>query len=237
MKHHSQLIEATLLKRPISFLMEVVLQSKKRIMLRCPNLGHMYGCDILGTQAWFSAPSKGHCLPTLELLEVNGGELVGINPENLKDLFIEALQHKKIHELSNYTCKSIKNVGFSDPSSSINLHNTNQEQCYVCLQHIIYCNEKLEGIFNLNDFTTNTHLDYLILRKKQGHRAILVFCVLHTGSKNLKVLESHNSTYTNKFKNALEHGVEILAYKAAISTQEITLANKLPIQLQAIAKL
>jgi DNA-binding sugar fermentation-stimulating protein len=73
MKYNSQLIEATLLRRPISFLMEVVLQSKRRIMVRCPNLGPLAGCDILGTQLWFSAPSGDHCLPTLELVEVNGG--------------------------------------------------------------------------------------------------------------------------------------------------------------------
>lgn len=237
MKHHSQLIEATLLKRPISFLMEVVLQSKKRIMLRCPNLGSLQGCDILGTQLWFSAPSNGHCLPTLELVEVNGGFLVGINPEILKDLFIDAITQGCIKELSDYQFLGKEPDCKLDDVQIFNLYNKTQGKSYVSLEHVINVNEQLEGIFPSNKQNVNSNLDYLVLKKQKGYRATLIFCILHSGAKNLKIIDKENSLYIEKMRYALQQGVEVLAYKAKISTQEIKLNNKLPIHLQVIAKL
>ncbi len=237
MKYHSQLIEATLLKRPISFLMEVVLQSKRRIMIRCPNLGSLNGCDILGTQLWFSAPSNGHCLPTLELVEVNEGFLVGINPEILKELVAEAIHSGFIQELVNY--KVIEhNLNYQQDSIlNLTLQKDLLENCYVCLEHVIYVNEKLEALFPFNSNCIDANLDYLILRKKQGHRAVLIYCILHSGVKNLKFIELKDSFYVTKIKHAINQGIEVIAYKANISTQEIKINNKISIGFQAIAKL
>ena len=155
MKYHSQLTEATLLKRPISFLMEVVLQSKRRIMLRCPNLGPLIGCDILGTQLWFSAPYDDHCLPTLELVEVNGGFLVSINPELLKKLVIEAIKYGYIKELANYKILSQETkLDEHDSMPFLVLEQNQAHQCYVCLEHVIYGNEQNEGMFPLRSEST-----------------------------------------------------------------------------------
>ncbi len=242
MKYHSQLTEATLLKRPISFLVEVVLQSKRRIMLRCPNLGPLIGCDILGTQLWFSAPYEDHCLPTLELVEVNGGFLVSINPEILKKLVIESIQYGHINELANYKILNTELKYEQDSmlflvleqNPSQLLYPTNQ--CYVYLEHVIHSNEQYEGIFPLLTKSANHNLEHLILRKKQGHRAVLLYCVLHAGVKILKFTDK-DLEYSKKVAHAIEQGVEVLAYKAKINTQEIELISKVPIALQADAKI
>ena len=237
MKYHSQLIEATLLKRPISFLMEVVLQSKRRIMLRCPNLGPLIGCDVLGTQLWFSAPSGDHCLPTLELVEVNGGFLVGVNPEILKKLAIEAIKFGHIHELSDYKAMHQETNYDQDVISVLVLEKDFLHQCYVCLEHVIYGNEQHEGQFPLVPRTVDASLEYLILRKKQGYRAVLLYCVLHSGIKTLKFAESIDPEYAKKISHAITNGVEVLAYKAKISTQEMELDSKIAIASPIIARL
>lgn len=236
MKYHSQLIEATLLKRPISFLMEVVLQSKRRITLRCPNLGPLTGCDILGTQLWFSAPSGDHCLPTLELVEVNGGFLVGVNPEILKKLVMESIRLGHIEELSDYKVTEQESHYDQDTISVLMLEKDFLDQCYVCLEHVIYANEQQEGFFPVVNKLVDTNLEYLMLRKKQGYRAILLYCVLHSGAESLKFAENIDPTYDKKIELAIANGIEILAYKAKISTQEIELNNKILIASQVIAK-
>lgn len=229
MKYHSQLIEATLLKRPINFLMEVILQSKRRIMLRCPNLGPMTGCDILGAQLWFSAPSGDHCLPTLELVEVNNGFLVGINPEILKKLVIESIRLGYIEELSDYKITEQDGHYDQDCITVLTLEKDFLDQCYICLEHVIYANEQQEALFPLINKSVDTNLDYLMLRKKQGYRAMLVYCILHSGAKTLKFAEKINPTYSQKISHAINNGIEIVAYKATISVQEIELNTKIPI--------
>ena len=101
MKFCSKLTEATLLKRSIKFLVEAALLDKQRIMLRCPNLGRLLGCDILGTKLWFSNPIGYHCLPTWELAEVDGGHLVCVNPEYILSLVLDGIKAKVITELAD----------------------------------------------------------------------------------------------------------------------------------------
>jgi sugar fermentation stimulation protein A len=229
MRYHSQLIEATLLKRPISFLVEAVLQSKRRIMVRCPNLGPLTGCDILGTQIWFSAPSGEHCLPTLELVEVNGGFLVGVNQEILQDLAIESIGQGYIKELSGYKVNNKETPYSQDTIFNLSLQKDLSSYCYICLEHVLYANERYEAIFTGGTNVSDANLEYLSLKKKQGNRAILLYCVLHSGAKCLSFQEEFNNCYANKISAALSQGIEILAYKATISTQEILLNNKIPL--------
>lgn len=236
MKYHSQLTEATLLKRHISFLVEVVLQSKRRIMLRCPNLGPLVGCDILGTQLWFSAPYEDHCLPTLELVEVNDGFLVSVNPEILKELAMESIRRGHIPELANYNILNPDSRYEHDSLPFLVLEHNNLQQCYVYLEHVIYGNEQKEGIFPLSK-KSEDRIENLILRKKQGHRAVLLYCVAHSGVKILKFADQIDPGYSKKIALAVEQGVEILAYNTKISTQEIELINKLPIALPAGARI
>ena len=236
MRYHSQLIEATLLKRPISFLMEVVLQSKRRIMLRCPNLGSLTGCDILGTQLWFSAPSGDHCLPTLELVEVNGGFLVGVNPEILKNLVIESVRLGYIKELSDYRVTEQDSHYDQNSIEVLVLEKDFLHQCYVCLEHVIYANEQYESLYPIVKRSIDANLEYLILRKKQGYRAILLYCVLHAGARSLKFAENIDPDYSKKISHAIANGIELLAYNATISTQEMELKNKIPIISSVIAK-
>lgn len=237
MKYHSQLTEATLLKRHISFLTEVVLQSKRRIMLRCPNLGPLVGCDILGTQLWFSAPYEDHCLPTLELVEVNGGFLVSVNPEILKPLAVEAIKQGYIKELSNYKVLNPDSRYEYESLAFLVLDHHCSQQCYVYLEHVIYGTDKHEGMFPLSYRSADRSLEHLILRKQQGHRAVLLYCVAHSGVKILKFADAFDPEYGKKVAYAVEQGVEVLAYKAKISTKEIELINKLPIALPADAKI
>lgn len=231
MKYHSQLTEATLLKRHISFLTEVVLQSKRRIMLRCPNLGSLLGCDILGTQLWFSAPYEDHCLPTLELVEVNDGYLVSINPEILKPLVIEAIKLGNIKELSNYKIINPDSRYEYDSLQFLMLEHPQTEQCYVYLEQVIHGTDQNEGLFPLAYKSADRSLEHLILRKQQGHRSVLLYCVVHSGIKTLKFADQFDPEYSKKVAHAVEQGVEILAYKAKITTKEIELISKLPITL------
>ena len=92
MKFNSQLIEATLLKRQYQFLVEIILNSKRKYMIRCPYLGNMAGLDILGSRIWFSKAVGHQSLDDWEIVEVDGGHLVCINPELVKPLIIEGMK-------------------------------------------------------------------------------------------------------------------------------------------------
>ena len=149
---------------------------------------------------------------------------------------MESIRCGYIQELSDYKVTEQESHYDQDAISVLVLEKDFLDQCYVCLEHVIYANEQQEGLFPLVNRLVDTNLEYLMLRKKQGYRAILLYCVLHSGVKTLKFAENIDPAYGKKIELAINNGVEILAYKAKISTQEIELNNKIAIVSQVIAK-
>lgn len=61
----------------------------------------------------------------------------------------------------------------------------------------------------------------------QGHRAVLLFAVLHQGIKQVSAARHIDEKYAQLVDLAITKGVEVVAYKADISSAEITLIEKL----------
>lgn len=229
MRFSSNLTEAVFLKRPLSFLVEVVLPNRKKTMIRCPNLGEMRGCDILGTKVWYSNAMGQNCLPTWEVLEADGGYLVAINPELMKPLIIEAIKKNVISELSGYT---ILHAGgqFDQFRSQFILLESGVQQCYVGIEQVITLDERNHGIFPgvLGDGLDN--LRALIQARQDGHRAILLYCVMHMGITQMQHNSRLHAEYNELLQQAISNGVEVLAYRATINLQSVEITTPLPIQ-------
>lgn len=228
MRFSSNLTEATLLKRSIKFLAEIVLANGQKLMIRCPNLNPIIGCDILGTKLWYSTAVGYHCLPTWEIVEVDGGHLVGINPELIKPLIIEGTKQGIIEEFLSYNVLHAGNSYEQNNQQWLLLEKEN-EKCYVCLEHVTLGNEQGEGFFPEVYGMGVGNINQLIKMSQDGHKAILCFCVMHTGLQNIKPAYHIDANYEELLQKAVEEGVQLLAYKAAISLQGIEFTTKLPI--------
>ena len=228
MKFSSSLTDATLLKRTIKFLVEVVLPNGQKLMIRCPNLNPIIGCDILGTKVWYSAAIGYNCLPTWELVEVDGGNLVCINPELIKPLVVEGVRKGIIEEFLNYNVLHAGNSYEQLTQQTLLLENGN-EKCYVALEQVTLGNERGDGFFPESCGAGNSNINKLVQICREGHKAILFFCVMHNGIKNVKPAYHIDPEYGRLLQYAIDEGVKLLAYKTAISLREIEFTTKLPI--------
>jgi sugar fermentation stimulation protein A len=61
----------------------------------------------------------------------------------------------------------------------------------------------------------------------KGYRAVLLFAVLHSGIKQVTVAGHIDPTYAKLIKEAIEAGVEIIAYKVQFNVSQ----NKLSMYL------
>lgn len=225
MKFSSYLSEATLLRRPIRFLAEVALPSKQRLTVRCPNLGRLLSCDILGTRVWFSNPTGLHCLPTWELAEVDGGHIVCVNPDMVGPVFKEGIRARSFQQLSEFDLiydESTERVKL------IRLENKS-DTCYVGLEHVTLADDNGIGYFPESSSSGISTLKHLIKLRRQGHEAKLCFCALHTGVRSIKVARHISSDYYKLLKQAIDEGVEVLAYRAIISVYNIELSVEVPV--------
>jgi len=233
MKFSSHLTEAIFLKRVLRFMAEIVLPNRQKLMIRCPNIGEMRSCDILGTKLWYSNAVGYNCLPTWELIESDGGYLVSINPELMKPLIIEAIKKNVITELKNY---NILHAGgqYDQFRSQFLLLEKDQQQCYMGIEQVLAVGEQGVGVFpnSVGDGLENLHA--LIQARQDGHRAVLFYCVMHTGINSVQPSAEHE--YHKLLQQALNAGVEVIAYRTKINLKDIELSEQVPIILAARAK-
>ena len=65
--------------------------------------------------------------------------------------------------------------------------------------------------------------------KAEGQRSILFFCVPHEGIKQVRVAEHIDPAYAQKLREAIQAGVEVLAYGVEFQSQGMVL--RMPIKV------
>ncbi len=234
MKFNQVLSEATLLKRHHRFLVEVALGNKKRRMLYCPNLGALPKCDVLGSRIWFAKANliSHGTLDVWELVEVDGGWLVNIDPKHARTLVREALQEEWIPQLKGY--KFLQPPIVPSLESGIELlWREDGEQCFLHIESVLYGDEKGTGYFPETVNQGIAALRDLIAVREIGHRAILLYCVQHNGIQCISPNDQVDSNYSHLLREAINKGVEIIAYRANINLSEMILDTEVPVLLSA----
>jgi sugar fermentation stimulation protein A len=236
MEFASPLTQAVLLKRYKRFLAEIVINNQEHRVIYCPNVGAMTGCDILGSRIWFShSPNPRRKFPdTWELVEVDAGYLVCVNTQNSTELVIEGIQKGIITEFQDYTEVNLSKVQLGDHDFDLSLNKDENQQasdtCFVNINSVTLGDEIHRGFFP--DAPTDkgvAQLKGLIHAKESGHRAVLMYCVQHTGISRLFPADHIDPKYGTLLRQALIAGVEILAYRVDITLNEMHL--EMPIEV------
>ena len=234
MNFEAPLQSGILLKRYKRFLADVKLDSDQIITIHCPNTGSMKNCKEPGSRVWFStSENKKRKYPhTWQFVEVNKNHLVGINTGLSNKLVVEAIQNGAVRELQNYEQLKTE-VPYGAQKSRIDILLSNKhEECYVEVKNVSLGMEAGLGLFP-DAVTTRgqKHLEELMLIKKSGARAILFFCVQHTGIEKVSPADDIDPKYSTLLRKAMAEGVESIAYGTDIDTKNsiVELKNQIPV--------
>ncbi|MEZ5529547.1 MAG: DNA/RNA nuclease SfsA [Porticoccaceae bacterium] len=234
MKIDPPLEQATLLKRYKRFLADIRLDNGEEMTVHCPNTGSMKNCWAPETPCWFSRSNdpKRKLPGTLEITTTPDGFHTGVNTGRPNYLVREAIENGVISELQGYP--NIRpEVKYGAENSRIDLLLSDGErQCYVEVK-----NTTLgvgDGRVLFPDAVTTRgakHLRELMAMVEQGHRAVLVFCVQHSGAQSVGPADEIDPVYGQTLREAMDAGVEVLAYGCDLSAEEINLKSALPFRL------
>jgi sugar fermentation stimulation protein A len=238
MKFAPALHRATLIKRYKRFLADVTLPDGSARTLHCPNTGSMLHCAEPGSRVWYSdSENPARKYPcTWELVEVDQCYKVGINTGRANALVKEALALGAIPQLRGYVnCRS--EVPYGSEKSRIDFLLSDKpdapgEDCYVEVKSVTL--GLGQGLGAFPDAVTTRglkHLRELMEMRASGHRAVLLFCVQHQGIEEVRPADEIDPAYGAMLREAQGKGVEVMAYRADISEQEIRLATEVPVRL------
>ncbi|MDO8273075.1 MAG: DNA/RNA nuclease SfsA [Gammaproteobacteria bacterium] len=238
MKFATPLQEARLIKRYKRFLADVVLADGSTTTLHCPNTGSMLNCAAPGSRVWYSvAENAARKYPfTWEQVEVDGGHRVGINTGRANTLVKEALQNDVIPALRGYAMLQSE-VAYGSEGSRVDflLSGGGEEPLPSCYLEVKSVTLGLgDGLGAFPDAVTARglkHLRELVAMRESGQRAVLLFCVQHTGIDTVVPADRIDPVYGRALREARAAGVEVMAWGCDIGSQEIILRRELPVQM------
>ena len=210
---------AILLKRYKRFLADVVTPDGRELTLHCPNTGAMTGCAAPGAHTW-------------ELTETQQGAVICVNTLRANSLAKEAISAGIIPELSGYNqLKSEVKYGEENSRIDIMLQADDRQNCYIEVKSVTLA-EKEYGYFP-DAVTTRgqKHLRELMAVAANGDRAVILFAVLHSAIDRFSPAHHIDARYAQLLTEAQDKGVEILAWKAELSTTRMTLNKPIAVVL------
>jgi sugar fermentation stimulation protein A len=104
--------------------------------------------------------------------------------------------------------------------------------CYLEVKNVTLMEAEGEGFFpDAVSERGSKHLRELMSMVEQGHRAVLLFCVQHTGIRSVRAAAHIDAVYAETLRTAHAAGVEVVAYAAAIKPEQhsIVLDRSLPV--------
>lgn len=242
MEFTSPLTQAVLLKRYKRYLAEVVLNNQEHRIIQCPNFGAMLGCDMLGSRIWFSRAAVNHRkYPDIwELVEVDNGQIVCVNPQNALPLLLEAIEAKQIPALIDYSPLEMQPV-MEEYSLDLLLEKTTshaqtsvQDKCLIGIHTVTLGDEIHRGFFpDAPSDNGIQQLRALVQAKSLGYRAMLVLCSLHTGITRMFPADHIDSQFGCLIRQAIIAGVEVIGCGVDITTESMHLHSNVEVHVPA----
>ncbi len=219
---------STLIKRYKRFLADVILPNEasvnnNEITMHCANTGAMTGCATPGDTVWYSTSDnqKRKYANSWELTYTQSNDWICVNTIRANQLVEEALNNNVISQFIGHSqLKREVKYGAENSKIDFHLYDQSDRETFIEVKSVTLLQEQ-QGYFP-DAVTTRgqKHLRELIAMTEQGHRAVLLFAVLHSGINSVKPAEHIDKKYSQLLREAKNKGVEIIAYKANFKHNE-----------------
>ena len=227
-----ELTPGVLLKRYKRFLADVKLDTGEIVTAHCPNTGSMKGCSEPGRTVYLSSHNnpKRKYKYTWELIAMPTS-LVGVNTLVPNRLVFKSIDQKLIPELSRYN-RIQREVKIGEHSRiDLMLTKGGAKRCYIEIKNCTLVNE---AIAQFPDAVTSRGLKHIIELEnlaKAGHRSMMFYFIQRMDARGFRPADHIDPEYGRRLRQAVEKGIEVLAYDVRIDLQGIELNNKIPCEL------
>ena len=235
MQFSTPLERGRLIRRYKRFLADVVTDAGDELCIHCPNTGSMLNCMGEGARVWFQRNSdpKRKLPGTWELVETPQGRLACVNTARANRLVEEALLAGVIGELNGFTALK-REVAYGLENSRVDFRLDYPTWPAFVEVKSVTLGFADTAVAAFPDAVTDRgarHLRELAVLARQGLRAVQLYCVNLTGIEAVRPAGEIDPRYAAALRDAVEAGVEVLAYGVELSPEEIRLVRPLPVIL------
>ncbi len=226
------LLEGRLLRRYKRFLADVELVGGEVITAHCPNTGAMTGCAEPGSRVWLSvSDSVTRKYPhTWELVETADG-LACVHSSRANAVVREAFADGRIPGFDAYP-EIRTEVKYGENSRADLLLEGGAGRVFIEVKSVTLCRSGGCGLFP--DAVSDRGRKHLreLQGVRDGHsRSVLFFCVFHAGITGVSAAGDIDPRYRDTLAEAMDSGVEVLAWSGNITPAGIELLQPVPFSL------
>ena len=221
--------QARFVERPNRFA-AVVERLGARVLAHVPNSGRM--SELLEPGATvFITPATGGGRKTrfdLALVE-HRGWLVSVDSRLPPRLLAEAIEQRRVTEFAGYD-RVDREVRLGSSRVDLML-SRDGSRLYVETKSV---NKVEDGAALFPDAATHRgakHLRSLLAAVESGHRAAVVFVIQRSDAERLLPDEGSDPLFCETLRQAVNGGVEAMAYNCSVSREEIAIRNRVPVVL------
>lgn len=225
---------ARLIARYKRFMADVMTPDGEVLTIHCANTGAMTGCATPGDRVWYStSDSLTRKYPhSWELTETQQGHWICVNTLRANLLVAEALDQNRLPALAGYSQRQAE-VKYGTEKSRIDflLKAEGRRNCYIEVKSVTLLHEGKGYFPDAVTIRGQKHLRELATVAAEGHRAVLLFAVLHSGIEDVSPARHIDAAYAEQLAQAQQEGVEVLAFQAALSAQGMFLKSPINVTL------
>lgn len=229
------LFEGRLLRRYKRFLADVELPGGEVLTAHCPNTGAMTGCVEEGAAVWLSRthnPRRKYA-HTWELVATSRG-MACIHSALANRVVREAFEAGRIPGFDGYP-ELRGEVKYGANSRADLLLTGRAGRVFIEVKSVTLCRDGGQGLFpDAVSERGRKHLLELQRVLDSGTRSVLFFCVFHAGINRVSAAGEIDPAYRDALARARAAGVEVLAWRAAVSPAGLVLEQPLPFTLDPV---
>lgn len=233
MRFSPELEQGRLIIRYKRFLADIETDSGELLTIHCPNTGSMLNCMMPGGRVWFSRSSdpKRKLPGTWEISETPQGRFACINTGRANTLVEEALRAGVISELNGFTAFK-REVAYGQEKSRVDFRLEYPDgHVYLEVKSVTLGFDE-SAVAAFPDAVTQRgarHLRELAALAREGVRSVLLYCVNLTGIESVRPAQEIDPAYALALKDAMDAGVEVLAYGVHLDPQEVRIDRRLQV--------
>jgi len=225
------LINGRLLRRYKRFLADVEIDDGSVLTVHCPNSGSMLGCvgDGWPVKLSLSDSPRRKYPHTLEMVH-NGTCWIGINTQRANRVAEEAVRDGRIEELR----------GFDDLRREVRLGETSRidfviatggRRAWIEVKNVTLVDD--HGRYAFPDAVTTRgarHLRELTAAVERGDRAVMFYLIQRSDGDRFTVADHIDPAYGEELRRAVDHGLEVVAYRADVGPEEIRVVERVAVE-------
>jgi len=232
MRFPDPLVDGILVRRYKRFLADVRLADGSVVTAHCTNTGSMKMCAEPGWRVLLSPQDRPDrkLKFTWELVH-NGQCWIGVNTMTPNRIAAEAIREGRIPELAGYP-ELATEKRYGQNSRVDILLSDGERRCYVEVKNVTLLDE--DGRYCFPDAVTlrgRKHLAELEQMVRDGYRAAMLYVIQRSDGQGFRPASHIDPAYAEAVRHAYAAGVEMLAYRARITPEEVVLRYPEPVQL------